>query len=276
MRGLVVAVALLAAAIPAAEARAATVTAADSGGGPAWTASTLTRGARECVVLSREQTVARELCAGLGRRIPFLYSVHEERPADQAGWRNVFVVMLSRSVVSARLAAPGGVVRYRRGRGPRVLLAVGDGAAARPFLVVRTRIGRRIVTSTSGTPPGAVANDPFGGPAFAAAVDRRCVKWRRVTAPPAGEEAAGGPHCASGGGRLTVVGVEAVAGRLVVVGIAGRGIRDVELRGPGAVNVAFERIGRSFIAVLPGRVDRSRLRLVLRRARGRPLERRLG
>ena len=258
---------------------------ADPGGGPGWSARVSESGGRTCSVVRQGRAGKGRYCARLGVTAPYLYTVRYDLPRDPQRWRTVFVVTLSRDVLSARLSAPGRVYTYRRGVGPRVVLAVLAGRVEQPPLVVRvrTRSGRVAVARGGGAPAAQVA-DPFGEQEWRTIVERRsprraCVAWQRVQPRFGGPEASpdeGAFRCGRPGASVVAAGVEAVLGRTVVTALLGRQVRRVALRGPGEPRIAFDRTSRSAIAVLPEGVAPADLTLVATLRGGGTVERRLG
>jgi hypothetical protein len=272
-------------AMPAAAGAAEPVRVADPGGGAAWSANTTqTRGAQTCAVVRRGASTRGRFCGRLDEGTPYLYSVRYETPPDVAQWRTVLVVVMSRNVTRAELETPDGPRRYRRGNRARVLLAVVTGKIEQPPLLVRVRIRGNVEFTRGGRAPAAEAADPGGAPSWRAVVERRtrrraCVAWERVPPRFGGPEARpdeGAFRCGNPALNLPALGVERVAGRLVVFGMVGPEVRGVVLRGPGEPGIAFERTSRSFVAVLPETANPADLTLVLALADGRDVERRLG
>lgn len=283
IRRRLVPVVLLVTAAAAAPATAAERRVADPGGGAAWVADvTDSRGGRTCVVLRQGSARKGRSCERLGFTVPYAYNVRIETPPDRARWRTVFTIVLSREVISATLATPDGVRRYRRGVGPRVLLVVLAGRVDQPPLEVRVRgRGGRVLVTRGGADPAAEVADPLGEPGWRALVEERsrrrtCVTWERVTprfgGPPA-EPTEGPFRCGDPSVVFPAVGVDRVSGRVVISGLVGPGVSRVELRGPDDPALAFDRTSRSILAVLPESADPATLTLVATLANGRTVER---
>ena len=257
----------------------------DPGGGASWTASvSQTRSGQTCARLRRGRVEKGRYCAPISSRRPFFYAVRYEQGSDPQQWRSVFVILMARNVESATLTTVEGARRYRRGRGPRVLLVVLAGRLEQPPLVVRARIGRRLVVVRGGRPPAAEIADPAGAPSWRAVAERRsrrriCVTWERA-APrfggPTGSPSDGPFRCGNPAKRLAVAATDRVAGRVVVWGVVGPRTRGVLLRGPGDTPIAFDPSSRTFIAVLPGDVVLDQLTLIADGRDGLDVERRLG
>ena len=255
----------------------------DPGDGPVWTASASeSRGGRTCAIVRQGTVRKSRYCERLTRSAPYSYNVRYETPPERERWRTVFTITFSRDVVSATLHTPDGVKRYRRGVGPRVLLAVLAGRVEEPPLEVRVRgaRGALIVTRGGGDPAAEVA-DPLGGPAWRTVVESRsprrtCVSWQRVTprfGGPPGDPPEGRFRCGDPSVNVVAAGVDRVAERVVVVGLAGPAVRSVALRGPGNPPLTFDRTSRSFLAVLPEGTDAATLTLVATLRDGRTVER---
>lgn len=258
---------------------------ADPGGGPGWSARVSETGGRTCAVVRQGRAGKGRYCARLGPTAPYFYTVRYDLPVDRRRWRSVFVITLTRAVLSARLTTPDGTVRYRRGIGPKVLLAVVAGRVELPPLVVRVRTATgRVVVARGGGEPAAQVADPLGEQEWRTVAERRsrdraCVAWQRVPprfGGPEAQPAEGGFRCGPRGASVVAAGVDAVAGRTVVTALLGRAVRRVALRGPGAPRIAFDPAARSAIAVLPGAVAPADLTLVATLRGGATVEHRLG
>lgn len=246
--------------------------AADPGGGPGWSARVSSEsGGRTCSAVRQGRTEKGRYCARLGPTAPFLYSVRYDQPPDRQRWRTVVVITLSPNALSARLSAPGRVYTYRRGIGPRVLLAVLAGRVEQPPLAVRVRTGPgRVTVARGGGEPAAQVADPLGEQEWRTVVERRsrtraCVAWQRVPPRFGGPEASPdeGPfRCGRARSPVVATGVDAVLGRTVVTALLSRKVRRVALRGPGEPRITFDRTSRSAIAVLPEGIAPADLTLV--------------
>jgi hypothetical protein len=285
MRARLLLVALLVLLLPAA-AGAAERRVQDPGSGPVWTATASdTPGGRTCVVVRQGDAQRSRYCDRLGRGTPFAYNVGFETPPERENWRTVVAITFSRDVVSATLDTPDGVRRYRRGVGPRVLLAVIAGKVDEPPLEVRVRAADgSVLVSRGGGDPGAEVPDPLGGPAWRTVVESRsstrsCVSWKRV-APrfggPPGRPAAGRLRCGNPSASIAAAGIDRAGGRVVVTGLVGPAVRSVALRGPGNPPLTFDRTSRSVLAVLPERTETTGLVLRATLRDGRIVERPLG
>jgi hypothetical protein len=262
----------------------------DPAGATAWTAELRTADARgqTCVVLRRGRTGKGRFCSRLSSRTVFQYTTRRETGGDDPRrWRTIIVVALAPDVERATLRTTDGMATYRRGRGPRVLLAVLAGDVEQGLLRATVRSGSRTRTATAGTVPRVTVPDPRGDDPWRLARDaggtRACVRWERVrrfTTPARTVRARGPERCAPRGGAAPVplAFAETVDERLVITGVAADGVRSVVLRGQaGSTRVARDPDTGAFLAVLAGDVDPASLRVVARLLDGRqvirPLER---
>ena len=258
-------------AVPAAAAAQSARTVADPAGGDRWTARASKSGARTCVTVLRGTARFGRVCERISSRRVFSYNTLTEQQPDPRASRTVFVASFHRSVVRARMATPDGTVTYRRGRGPRIMVAVLAGLVERPPLRVEVRRKRRTRIVRSATPSGVQVADPLGGPAWRTGTQTgtdgaSCVRWERIPprfeAPPSpaqGESRCGGPS-----GAVPVASAEVVDGRLVVVGKASSSVRTLTLTGVGDPRtLTIDTGSRTFLAVLPGDVDPGSLRLTV-------------
>jgi hypothetical protein len=243
----------------------------DPGGATAWTAE-LRSGAdgRTCAVLQRGRTGKGRFCARLSTRTVFQYTTRRETGTDPRRWRTIFVVLLSPRVERATLRTADGTTAYRRGRGPRLLLAVLAGDVEQGQLRATVRSGSRTRTAVAGRAPAVSFADPLGDDpwrlARGAGRERPCVRWERVrrfTQPARTVRARGAERCGSGRVPIPVAAADRVDGRLVVTGVASEDVRAIVLRGQaGSTQVRRDPDTGAFIAVLAGDVDPASLRVV--------------
>jgi hypothetical protein len=182
----------------------------DPAGATAWTAELRAADARgqTCVVLRRGRTGKGRFCSRLTSRTVFQYTTRRETGGDDPRrWRTILVVALAPNVERATLRTTDGVATYRRGRGPRVLLAVLAGDVEQGLLRATVRSGSRTRTATAGTVPRVTVPDPRGDDPWRLARDaggtRACVRWERVrrfTTPARTVRARGPERCAPRGG----------------------------------------------------------------------------
>jgi hypothetical protein len=247
---------------------------ADPGGATTWTAD-VRRGdaAREqCVVLRRGRTGKGTYCQRFSRRAVFEYTSRRETGAaiDPLRWRTVFVVNLAPEVERATLTTLDGVLTYRRGRGPRVLLAVLRGDVEQGELRVTVGRGERARTVTTGRPATLTVPDPVEGNPWRLARDAdggsACVRWERVRRyTPAERELARGPRrCGASNAPIAVAAADRADGRLIVSGTTRGDVRSVALRtSDGATRpVRRDRESGGFLAVLTGVTDPATLTVV--------------
>jgi hypothetical protein len=160
------------------------------------------------VVLRRGRTGKGRFCSRLTSRTVFQYTTRRETGGDDPRrWRTILVVALAPNVERATLRTTDGVATYRRGRGPRVLLAVLAGDVEQGLLRATVRSGSRTRTATAGTVPRVTVPDPRGDDPWRLARDdggtRACVRWERVrrfTTPARTVRARGPERCAPRGG----------------------------------------------------------------------------
>lgn len=261
---------------------------ADPLGAAGWTAELRRSRAtgEDCAVVRQGRAVRTRSCGALSSRTVFRYAtLRRTGEVDPRRWRTVFAVTFARSVERATLTTADGRTTYRRGRGPRVLLAVLAGDVEQGLLRVRVRDGRgQRRTLTAGQAPGVTFADPLGGDGWrlASGDGRRCVAWERVrrfTRPVRTVRASGPERCASASGddalRLAVADRE--DGRLVVTGVADEDARSVVLRTvAGSVQARRDPETGAFLAVLGRGVDPASVRVVVTLPGGRqatgPLE----
>lgn len=245
----------------------------DPGGLPSWTAQLRETSAGTCAVVRRGRLPRGLYCSRLSDRRVFSYVTRRETHTRAERWRTVFVITFARSILRASLTTPEGTVRYRRGRGPRVLLAVLAGDVEQARLAVTVRSGSRAKTIVAGPPVTPTVDDPLGGAAWrlapdtdAADAERACVAWQRVRprfSVPAGDRTSGARRCGDADAAIPVAAAERVDGRLVVTGVAGPGMRSVVLRAnDGTRALRRDRRSGEFLAVLPGDVDPAGLTVV--------------
>ena len=182
----------------------------DPAGATAWTAELRAADARgqSCVVLRRGRTGKGRSCSRLSSRTVFQYTTRRETEADPRRWRTIFIVALAPNVERATLRTTDGVTTYRRGRGPRVLLAVLAGDVEQGLLRVTVRSGSRTRTATAGTAPAVTVGDRRGDDPWRLARgagdgttgdERPYVRWERVrrfTTPARTVRARGPERCA--------------------------------------------------------------------------------
>lgn len=269
-----------AAAATAMIAAASMVTTPDPGGGADWTARAVkASGQRDCAVLAQGAVRKGRYCARLGAKQPFQYSVRYETPPDATDqWRSVFVVTFTSRVQRATLETPDGTVAYRKGSGPRLLLAVVTGRVEQGALRTTVRVASRTYTASAGRARTAEVADPLGDTGWRTAADneagakRVCVSWERT--PPRFSKtepanAFGEERCGAATSTAPVRAVETVDGRLVAYGLVLPRITGVALRaGDRPLDVAFDRGSRSYLAVLPAGDDPASLVLRLTSASG--------
>jgi hypothetical protein len=262
-------------------------TVADPAGGPSWTADVRSGDGRreQCVVLRRGRLAKGRYCASFAGSAVYEYTTRRETGAqiDPRRWRTVYVVNLSRSVVRATLTTLDGVVTYRRGRGPRVLLAVlrGDAPQARLDAVVER--GSRTRRISAGPPATVTVPDPLGENPWRLVRDTdgrqsACVRWERVRrfTPATVDLPRGRERCGDPGDAIAVAAADRVDGRLVVTGVAGEDVRSVVLRSQaGSRPTELDDETGGFLAVLSGDVDPASLTVVATLRGGRRVTRAL-
>jgi hypothetical protein len=217
------------------------------------------------------------------RRTVFQYTTRREIGVqiDPRRWRTVFVVRLAPAVRRATLTTIDGTVTYRRGRGPRVLLAVLRGDVPQGRLRVVVGVGSRSRAIFGGPPATLAVPDPQQGDPWGLAPDPdgrqdACVRWERVRRfTPRGADLPRGPErCGDRDEPLAVVAADRAAGRLVVTGVARGDVRSVVLRAQdGSRPVALDEDTGGFLAVLAGDVDPASLVAVATLRDGRQVSR---
>lgn len=256
----------------------------DPGGQGRWLGSMQELGGGQAcahVTRTREPRTATRFCARLSPQSVYVYGAFYRKAHNPRTWRTALVVGFHPAVVRARLSVAGRTVRYRRGRGPRMLLAVVRGYVERGALSIDARRDGRIVTVTAAGQPGAIAKDPGGGAAWRAVAERGCVRWQRV--PPRFAEVpapkAGIPECWSAGRRVVESAADVVEqqDRTVVTGMAGGNVRSARVRSAaGEHPVALDRRTGALIAVLAGQLLAEDLELVATLDDGSEIVQRVG
>ena len=247
---------------------------ADPDGAATWTADVRSGDARgeQCVVLRKGRTGKGTYCERLSRRAVFEFTSRRETGADidPLRWRTVFVISLAPEVERATLTTVDGVVTYRRGRGPRVLLAVLRGDVEQGELRVTVGRGDRARTITAGRPATLTVPDLVEGNPWRLARETErgsaCVRWERVRryTPPGRELARGPSRCGTGNAPIAVAAADRADGRLIVSGTTRDDVRSVALRTPGGATrpVRRDRETGGFLAVLGGATDPATLTVV--------------
>ena len=251
---------------------------ADPDGGPSWTAQLREGG--QCSVLRKGRTVKGRYCGALNRRAVFQYTARREigEEIDPQRWRTVFVVRFARVVRRATLTTLDGTVTYRRGRGPRVLLAVLRGDVEQGRLRVTVGRGSAARTILGGAVVPLSVPDPQRGDPWAldAGAGGACVRWERIRrfTPPGTELARGPERCGDGDEPLAVAAADRSDDRLVVTGVARRDVTSVVLRAQdGSRPVALDPDTGGFLAVLAGEVEPATLTAVATLRDGRQVSR---
>lgn len=287
-------IALLAAtalvALPVGTALAASdrVSVRDPGGRGTWIGSLSSgSGGSTCAHIRRTRPagVRARFCSTLSRRTSFIYGVYHRTGPFARGWRTVYVLAFDRSVVRARLSVPGRTIRYRRGRGKRLMVVVVKGFTERGELRVDVRTGGRVITVRS-RPLSVQTADPGGGVSWRAVPDRAergaagCVRWERV--PPrfrkTPQPARGPDRCGRADSGLVTGAADVVdaADRTVITGLAGGDVRSVRVRAPdGDRSLVLDAETGAFVGVLGTEVQSDTLDLVLTLAGGSEVEQRV-
>lgn len=265
--------------------RTGSLTVADPDGGARWTARVTAGDDRGelCIAVRRGDDAKQRWCERLSGPRVYQYNVFRQTGPSPRAARTVVAVTFAPNVVRARVQTPEGAVTYRRRAGrPQALLVVLAGLVDRPTLRAEVEQGRRLKIVRTAPPAGVEVPDPAGAAAWRtvtepAAGGRTCVRWERVLerfgAQPARLQ--GAPQCGGTALPVPVATVEAVEGRVVVLGVAGEQVRSLSLAVPGAParTLAVEARSRAFLAVLPKGTDAAGVQLTARLAGGRTVAR---
>lgn len=278
-------------AMPAGSALAAanTVTLRDPGGRGQWVGQFQDRGGGQaCVrVYRRTSKVGTRFCGVLSGSSVYVYGRFHRRTRDPQRWRTALVVGFDRSVIRARITVPGRTVRYRRGRGPRMMLVVLKGFVERGELEIDVRRNGRTSTMVVERRGGVQMDDPGGGAGWRAIPDltRRgqagCVRWERV--PPRFADVpapkAGTSRCWSADRRSVVSSADVVPeqDRTVITGLVGNDVRSVRARtASGERALAVDEQTGALLGVLAGQVPPEQIELVVTLGDGTELVQRVG